>query len=43
MEIWADIGASLAANLAGKHGSISDSRTSSGHRSPLIDVQWLHL
>jgi hypothetical protein len=26
-----------------KRGSISESRASSGHRSPLIEVQWLHV
>jgi hypothetical protein len=44
MEIRADIGASLPASLAGKAWlSMSDSRTSSGHPSPLIVVEWLHL
>jgi hypothetical protein len=36
-----DIRASLAAPLQANCGSMSDSRTLSGHLSPLIAVQWL--
>ena len=42
MEVWSDIGTTLAAHLSDDSGSISDSRTLSGHGSALR-VQWAHL
>ena len=42
VEVRPDVDTSLAANLAGEPWlSRSDSRTSSGHLSALIVVQWL--
>ena len=41
LPIGPHIRATLAVSMTGKRGSRSDSRITSGHRSPLFAIQWL--